>query len=151
MLLSYTFDLILKYEVKFHNSKSQPHMAWLAAPSSVTLLIRQLPSWLKASFSLLFQWFHPAVCGWCHCTHVLHKPQAKCRRDPLPGVDSTVDPHCFFVGFIISRQLRKRFLKSLKNLSNFVCETLWMFIYDFIHGGWIPLERRVVAFHLRSQ
>lgn len=127
MLLSYKFDLKLKYEVKFHKSKSQPHAKkWhdsgnickIAAPSSVILLILQLSSSLKTSLSLSALSIIPpltqilAVCEQCHCTHVHYKPQAKCRRDPLPCVDSTVDPHCFFVGFIISRELRKRIFKT---------------------------------------
>lgn len=115
MLLSYKFGLRLKYEVKFHKSKRQPHAKkWQDSDNICKILALSLVfcSYFSCPHRLSMtppQTQGSAVCGPCCCTHVPYKPQAKSRRDPLPCVDSTVDPHCFFVGFIISGELRKTF------------------------------------------
>lgn len=42
------------------------------------------------------------------CTHILHKPQAEGRGDPLSSVDPTVNPHGLLIWLVVHGQLGKQ-------------------------------------------
>ena len=47
-------------------------------------------------------------------TYRAYKPQAESRRDPLSGVDSTVNPHCIFGPLFFFRNLLRENQKTIK-------------------------------------